>query len=122
MGTGATYAGVISYAIYNYLSGNHNPETYDTVYRVVLPFNRTTYTGFAMALFTNLTMSILYAITTLAIVGFFGTACYYTEGCISHFQNTMKIIDDAIKTTKFNSKKSKEQMHNAISFHIKLLE
>lgn len=122
IGTAITYAANICYAIYNYLGGNHSPETYETPYKISLPFDRSTYIGFIMTLFTNMAVTILLSLITLAVIGFFGAACYYIEGGILHFQNEISKINGMIQITKCNSKKSEEDLSNAIEFHIKLIE
>lgn len=111
-------------AVYNLLNGNRNPETWYLPYKIVLPFDRTTYSGHVFTLICHMMAGYTYIFTMSAVVTYFVSCCFYIEGCFMHFKDKMRVINEKIKQIKTKSDYDHIQnlYRDAISFHVKIVE
>lgn len=114
---GIIYTTHFCLAIYNVLIGNDEPETYNLPYTISLPFERTTYIGYAAAFILNMSITVLYAINMVAVMGFFYSACWYIEACTICFHEKISTIDQTLISNKMEN-----EFRKAVEFHIKIIE
>lgn len=111
-------------AIFNLIHGNHHPETWYLPYRIVLPFDITTFPGYICILLTQMLTGYTYIFTMSAVVTYFMACCIFIEACVEHFKEKIQVLNDKIINIK--SKVDFEMAHqlyiDAVTFHVKIIE
>lgn len=110
------------YHITNFEREDQHPELWYLPYKIVSPFDRTTYFGFVGTLWICMCAGYGYISTMSCVCTYFVSNCFFVEACLKHFKQKILAIQEEIEHGTFVDQSIHEKFKDAISFHNKTIE
>lgn len=127
----STFGAALCFSFYCLYTGNFDTSTWFLPFAMVVPFDTSTFEGWYLFLFIQISISFSYITCMVSISSYFVCSGFYIEAICDHFAFLIYSIQETIKINRNendqkkilrNHLKIKDKIQEAIGIHVDIYE